>query len=192
MKVRTSYYRTVSRPEFRELAPFTFYNFVTDNIISGDPNLKRSTIDNIDVRWELYPGKGQILTVSTFYKKFNDPIEMINRTGTSWAPELYFSNVKSAESFGSEIEVRVNLGTLVKKENKIWDNITFYTNASFIKSTVNLDGFNGTGGDRPLQGQSPYIINTGLFYNTPKKDMTATISYNYIGPRIFIVEYSRT
>lgn len=187
MKIRTSYYRTVSRPEFRELAPFSFYNFVNDNIVSGDPNLKRSTIDNVDIRWELYPGKGQIITVSGFYKNFNNPIEMINRTGTSGAPELYFSNVKSAKSLGSEIEVRINLGTFSKKESKILDNITFYTNASFISSSVNLDGFNGTGGDRPLQGQSPYILNTGIFYNTPKKDLTATISYNYIGPRIYIV-----
>jgi len=187
MKVRTSYYRTVSRPEFRELAPFSFYNFVNDNIISGDPNLKRATIDNLDLRWELYPGKGQIITLSGFYKKFNDPIEMINRTGTSGAPELYFSNVKSAQSFGSELEVRINLGTLCKKESKIWDNITIYTNASFIHSSVNLDQFNGSGGSRPLQGQSPYIINTGLFYNTPKKDLTATFSYNYVGPRIYIV-----
>lgn len=187
MKIRTSYYRTVSRPEFRELAPFTFYNFVTDNIVSGDPNLKRATIDNIDLRWEMYPGKGQIITISAFYKNFNNPIEMINRTGTSGAPELYFSNVESAKSFGSEFEVRINLGSIVKKESKVWDNITFYTNASFISSSVNLNGFHGTGGDRPLQGQSPYILNTGLFYNTPKKDLTATLSYNYIGPRIFIV-----
>lgn len=187
MKIRTSYYRTVSRPEFRELAPFSFYNFVNDNIISGDPNLKRATIDNLDLRWELYPGKGQIITLSGFYKKFNDPIEMINRTGTSGAPELYFSNVKSAQSFGSELEVRINLGTFCKKESKIWDNITIYTNASFIHSSVNLDQFNGSGGSRPLQGQSPYIINTGLFYNTPKKDLTATFSYNYVGPRIYIV-----
>ncbi len=187
MKIRTSYYRTVSRPEFRELAPFSFYNFINDNIISGDPNLKRASIDNLDLRWELYPGKGQIVTLSGFYKKFNNPIEMINRTGTSGAPELYFSNVKSAESFGSELEVRINLGTFCKKESEIWDNITFYTNASFIHSSVNLDQFNGSGGSRPLQGQSPYIINTGLFYNTPKKDLTATLSYNYVGPRIYIV-----
>ncbi len=187
MKIRTSYYRTVSRPEFRELAPFSFYNFVTDNIISGDPNLQRATIDNADLRWEFFPGKGQIITVSGFYKNFNNPIEMINRTGTSGAPELYYSNVKGATSVGSELEFRIILGTFCKKENKVLDNLTFYTNLSYISSTVNLEDFEGSGNRRPLQGQSPYIVNTGLFYNTPNKDFTASASYNFIGPRIYIV-----
>jgi TonB-dependent receptor len=187
MKVRTSYYRTVSRPEFRELAPFNFYNFVIDNITSGNPNLKRATIDNFDVRWEMYPGKGQIVSVSGFYKSFNNPIELINRTGTSGAPELYFTNVNKVTNIGGEVEFRINLGTFTKVENKLLDNITVYSNASIIKSVVDMSHFVGSGSDRPLQGQSPYIINTGLFYTTPKKDLTATISYNVIGQRIYIV-----
>lgn len=187
MKVRTSYYRTVSRPEFRELAPFNFYNFVIDNITSGNPNLKRATIDNFDVRWEMYPGKGQIISVSGFYKSFNNPIELINRTGTSGAPELYFTNVNKVTNIGGEVEFRLNLGTFTKVENKLLDNLTVYSNASIIKSVVDMSHFVGSGSDRPLQGQSPYIINAGLFYTTPKKDLTATISYNVIGQRIYIV-----
>ena len=187
MKVRTSYYRTVSRPEFRELAPFNFYNFVLDNITSGNPNLKRATIDNFDVRWEMYPGKGQIISVSGFYKSFNNPIELINRTGTSGAPELYFTNVNKVTNIGGEVEFRLNLGTFTKLENKLLDNLTVYSNASIIKSVVDMSHFVGSGSDRPLQGQSPYIINAGLFYITPKKDLTATISYNVIGQRIYIV-----
>jgi outer membrane receptor protein involved in Fe transport len=172
MKVRGSYYRTVSRPEFRELAPFSFYNFVIDNIVSGNPNLKRATIDNFDVRWEMYPGKGQIISVSGFYKTFENPIELINRTGTSGAPELYFTNVNKVTNI---------------VENKLLDNLTVYSNASIIKSVVDMSHFVGSGDDRPLQGQSPYIINSGIFYTTPKKDLTATISYNVIGQRIYIV-----
>jgi TonB-dependent receptor len=187
MKVRGSYYRTVSRPEFRELAPFSFYNFVIDNIVSGNPNLKRATIDNFDVRWEMYPGKGQIISVSGFYKTFENPIELINRTGTSGAPELYYANVNKVTNIGAEFEIRYNLGTFCKKESKVWDNITVYSNLSLIKSTVDMSHFIGSGENRPLQGQSPYIINSGIFYNTPKKDMTVTLSYNVIGQRIYIV-----
>ena len=187
MKIRTSYYRTVSRPEFRELAPFNFYNFVLDNITSGNPNLKRATIDNFDVRWEMYPGKGQIISVSGFYKKFDNPIELINRTGTSGAPELYYTNVNKVTNIGAELEFRFNLGTFTKVESKLLDNITVYSNASIIKSVVDMSHFIGSGSNRPLQGQSPYIINAGLFYTTPKKDFTATISYNVIGQRIYIV-----
>lgn len=187
MKVRGSYYRTVSRPEFRELAPFNFYNFVLDNITSGNTNLKRATIDNFDIRWEMYPGKGQIISVSGFYKNFENPIELINRTGTSGAPELYFTNVNKVTNIGGEVEFRLNLGTFTKVENKVLDNLTVYSNASIINSVVDMSHFVGSGSNRPLQGQSPYIVNTGLFYTTPKKDLTATVSYNVIGQRIYIV-----
>ena len=188
MKIRGGVSQTVSRPEFRELAPFNFYNFILDNITSGNPYLKRTKITNCDLRYEFYPGVGQIITLSGFYKNFNNPIETINRTGTSGAPELYFSNTQRAQSFGGEFEFRFNLGFLSKVEDhKIWDHITLYSNLSLIKSTVNLDQFIGSGGDRPLQGQSPYIINSGIFYTNKKEDLNLTLSYNVIGPRIYIV-----
>jgi outer membrane receptor protein involved in Fe transport len=185
MKLRAGYSRTVSRPEFRELAPFSFYNFVLDNITSGNPELQRATIDNFDVRWEFFRGSGQIVSVSGFYKNFTNPIELINRTGTSGAPELYYTNVDNSKSVGGELEVRSNLGFI--HNNKFLDNLTLYTNTSLIYSEVNLHDFAGSGGIRPLQGQSPYIINCGLFWTTPKKDLSVNISYNMIGPRIFIV-----
>jgi outer membrane receptor protein involved in Fe transport len=114
MKLRGSISQTVSRPEFRELAPFNFYNFVLDNITSGNPYLKRTKITNCDIRYEIYPGSGQIISLSGFYKNFNNPIETINRTGTSGAPELYFSNIERSQSFGGELEFRlktINYGT---------------------------------------------------------------------------------
>ena len=188
MKIRGSVSQTVSRPEFRELAPFNFYNFILDNITSGNPYLKRTKITNCDIRYEFYPGDGQIISLSGFYKNFNDPIETINRTGTSGAPELYFSNIQRAQSFGGELEYRFKLGFLSKVEDhKIWDHITLYSNVSLIKSIVNLQSLIGSGGNRPLQGQSPYIVNTGLFYTNKKEDFNMTLSYNVIGPRIYIV-----
>jgi len=123
--------------------------------------------------------------LSGFYKNFDNPIEIINRTGTSGAPELYFSNINNANSFGGELEFRLLLSTLTKSENKIFDNLTLYSNLSLIKSMVNMDEIIGSGGNRPLQGQSPYIVNSGLFYST--ENLNFTLSYNVIGPRIYIV-----
>ena len=188
MKLRGSISQTVSRPEFRELAPFNFYNFILDNITSGNPYLKRTKITNCDIRYEVYPGSGQIISLSGFYKNFDNPIETINRTGTSGAPELYFSNIDRSQSFGGELEFRFKLGFLSKVENhKLWDQLTLYSNVSLIKSVVNMDEVIGAGGNRPLQGQSPYIINSGLFYTNKKEDFNLTLSYNVIGPRIYIV-----
>ena len=189
INLRASYYRTVSRPEFRELAPFAFYNFVQDNILSGNPELKRATINNYDLRFEYFPGEGQILSVSGFYKEFNDPIELINRTGTSGAPELYYANVPKARNIGAELEYRLKLGFISKgeKEHILWDNLTFYTNLSLIRSKVDLTDIAGSGGERPLQGQSPYIVNGGIFYEHPEKDWSVSASYNVVGQRIYIV-----
>ncbi|MBK7818589.1 MAG: TonB-dependent receptor [Sphingobacteriaceae bacterium] len=94
MNIRASYYKTVSRPEFRELAPFAFYNFVNDNVLSGNPDLKRALIHNFDLRFEFYPGAGQLLSATGFYKEFFNAIELINRPGTSGAPELSYRNAQ--------------------------------------------------------------------------------------------------
>lgn len=197
--LRASYYRSVSRPEFRELAPFAFYNFTMDNILSGNTNLQRATIDNYDLRFETFPGSGQIFSVSAFYKNFNNPIELINRTGTSGAPELYYTNIGRVSNIGAEIEYRLNLDVFKKKpsseaggnqrekENLFLDNTTLYTNFSYIKSTVYLDSIVGSGGNRPLQGQSPYIVNAGLSFAHPTKHWTASLNYNVVGQRIYIV-----
>jgi TonB-dependent receptor len=192
MNIRASSYKTVSRPEFRELAPFTFYNFVIDNIISGDPNLQRATIMNYDLRYEYLIGNGQNFNISGFYKDFTNPIELVNRTGTSGAPELYYTNVPGVTTFGGEIEYRFNLGFLSKKENhKLWDQLTINLNASLIRSRVNLGdslfGQNEYLDGRPLQGQSPYIINAGIYYQSLDKKWAFSAAYNRVGQRIYIV-----
>lgn len=192
MNIRASSYKTVSRPEFRELAPFTFYNFVIDNIISGDPSLKRASIMNYDLRYEYLIGNGQNINISGFYKDFTNPIELVNRTGTSGAPELYYTNVPGVVSYGAEFEYRFNLGFLSKKENhKIWDQLSMNLNASLIHSRVNLGdslyGQNEYSEGRPLQGQSPYIINAGIYYQSKDKKWAFSAAYNRVGQRIYIV-----
>ena len=187
INLRASYYKTVSRPEFREMAPFAFYNFVQDNILSGNPNLKRALINNGDFRFEWFPGAGQIFSVSAFYKTFTDPIELINRTGTSGAPELYYTNVVGATNYGSELEYRLKLGIFNKADSTFLDAITLYSNLALIRSKVDVSAIIGSGNDRPLQGQSPYIVNAGLSYNPFKNNWALNISYNVIGQRIYIV-----
>jgi TonB-dependent receptor len=189
MNLRASYYRTVSRPEFRELAPFAFYNYQYDNILSGNTNLQRAIIDNMDLRYELFPGAGQVLSVSGFYKAFTNPIELIMRTGTSGAAEMYYTNVAKATNYGAEFEYRIKLSAFCKNDsNIILDNTTLFTNATFIKSKVDVSGINGqlsTG--RALQGQSPFIVNAGVQYIHPTQDWSVNASYNVVGPRIVIV-----
>lgn len=190
INIRASYSKTVSRPEFRELAPFIFYNFVNDNLTSGDPYLKRAKINNYDLRFEFFPGAGQIISVSGFYKEFFNPIELILRTGTSGTPELYFDNVGDVVNYGAEFEYRMNLGTLNKKDTSSFlKDITIYFNGALIRSVMDLSAIAGQAeypdARRPLQGQSPYLINAGIFYAGPK-DFNINLSYNLVGQRISI------
>jgi TonB-dependent receptor len=190
VNIRLAYFKTVSRPEFRELAPFAFYNFLQDNILSGNPNLQRANINNYDVRFEWFPGKNQIISVSGFYKEFLNPIELINRTGTSGAPELYYTNVPKAVNYGGELEYKLNFGFLAKDDSaevNLWSGLNAGANFSLIRSRVELSQIAGSGDDRPLQGQSPYIANASLSYAHPVKDWSVTASYNIVGQRIYIV-----
>jgi len=194
--LRLSYYRTVSRPEFRELAPFQFYNFIQMSIWSGDPHLKRALIDNMDVRFEWYPGSAQLISVTGFYKKFRDPVESVQRTAVSGGNEYYYTNIAGAQNFGAEIEYRLKLNFFRDNDSlyyhydsskvDILNNTTFFTNLSLIKSVVDNGDIIGAT-ERPLQGQSPYLANAGIQYFHPKKQFGISVSYNVVGPRIFVV-----
>ncbi len=184
--------RTVSRPELRELAPFSFYDFNTSSSVYGNDTLDRCHIINLDARFEFYPRAGQLLSGTVFYKKFNNPIEQVIDASTGGGSRIYtFQNVTSATNFGAELEIRL-------KANRIdsvlhwsgWDKITWFANLSYIRSQVNLSGVAsqiGSDSTRALQGQSPYLINTGLQYFDVVKGFSVSVLFNRIGRRIFQV-----
>jgi len=181
--IRLSGSQTVSRPEFRELALFNYYDFISQTSVTGNPALKRAKIANADLRYELYPSAGETFTFSAFYKNFNDPIEQrVNSNSTPVVRGINYLNANSATSLGLEIDVRKKLDFLGDRQ---WlSNLTAFANASYIDSKVIGEGI-----DRPLQGQSPYLINAGLQYFSPKTALTFTSVYNRIGQRIFLVGY---
>jgi TonB-dependent receptor len=186
INIRASYYQTVSRPEFRELAPFLFYDFITDFAISGNQFLKRSRINNYDLRFEWYPGAGQFISVSGFYKEFTNPIEQASRPDAT--RELYFVNVPKATNIGVELEYRVKLSSLFNADSSEFLNATtLFANFAYIESKVDVSHILGAEAEvRPLQGQSPLIINAGLQY-IGSSGTSVSASYNFVGKRIFIV-----
>jgi len=106
MNIRGSVSQTVSRPELREIAPFGYYDFTKGLKIYGNPKLKRSLIQNYDLRYEYYPAAGEIISLSLFYKNFEAPIEQVYAPGQN-NPEITFENAeKGAKNFGLELEVR--------------------------------------------------------------------------------------
>jgi TonB-dependent receptor len=184
--LRFAYYRTVSRPEFRELAKFNFYDFILDYTVSGNPNLKQANINNFDLRYEWYPGAGQIFSSSVFYKDINNAIEQV-AAGASQIRSISYANVSKVKNMGVELEYRFKLSTVFKNDSSSFlTNTTLFTNLAYIKSMVDLSNVVGAT-ERPMQGQSPYIINAGLQYSNIEKGYSASLSYNVYGKRIFIV-----
>lgn len=181
-KIRASYSRTLNRPEFRELAPFLYYDFAFDANRFGNPELKTASIDNVDLRYEFYPNAGEMISFGIFYKYFNAPIESkISVAGL--APQFSFINADYAFNYGAELEVRKSFADLISVP--VLNNMSVVLNAAYIVSQVDL-GSTVTSQDqvRALQGQSPYVINAGLYHNGK---LNVALMYNVIGPRIFAV-----
>jgi TonB-dependent receptor len=184
INIRTSFSQTVSRPELRELAPFGFVDFVTDGDFSGNPDLKSSLIQNYDLRLEMYPQAGEILSLSFFYKHFDRPIErVIIPTTLAPVPSYTFENAENgAENYGVEIEGRKNLGFI----NKILKDFSLNLNLTLVNSKVDLTGTNSAGNklERRMQGQAPFTINAGLYYDNSDLGTSVNLSFNRAGDKI--------
>lgn len=181
--LRLAYSVTVNRPEFRELAPFNYYDFNFDVSRVGNPKLKTPSIQNADIRYEYYPSDGEVISIAGFYKHFTNPIESRVRYSGSGV-SFTVDNAEQAYAYGAEVEVRKSLQSLTT--SSFVDNLMLVFNASVIKSNV-LTGFAGQEANRQLQGQSPYLINTGIYYNNQDKGLQVNVLYNVVGKRIFLV-----
>lgn len=177
--IRAAYGLSVNRPEFRELAPFYFVDFDLNAGIYGNSEIKQAYINNFDLRFEHYPSSNEIFNFGLFYKNFSNPIEMkiMGNNPTQYS----FENVPSAYSYGIETDVRKSLGFISGAEN-----FSLIFNATFIKSKV-LFKEGDLQRNRSLQGQSPYMINAGLFYYNDHNGLMITLLYNVIGKRIVAV-----
>jgi TonB-dependent receptor len=177
--LRLSGSQTVIRPELRELSSLNLYDFELNASVQGNPLLKRTKVTNADLRYEIYPRAGEVFTAGVFYKNFENAIEQYFNGLGGGASTVNYLNAKKATSYGIEVEVRKKLDFA-----KGLKNFTFQANAAYIKSrikdaTLKLD--------RPLQGQSPYILNVGLLYDLEKYGLNATLLFNQIGERIYFV-----
>jgi outer membrane receptor protein involved in Fe transport len=192
--IRLAYFKSVARPEFRELAPFNFYDFNLNTVIVGNTTLQRTTIDNYDFRTEYFLGEGQLLSFSLFYKKFTNAIEPVFFLVGGGSYSMGYNSNTNAVNKGFEIEVRKNLSEADKwLGTKFMKNFLFNANYAYISSEVDLSNISATqtnkeAAKRPLQGQSNYLLNMGLSYNDPVTDISAGVLYNKIGRRIFAVQ----
>ncbi len=185
VNVRLAASRTANRPELRELAPYGYYDYNTQTTIYGNPNLRRAIVQNVDARVEAYPAAGEVLSASVFYKRFRDAIEQVVVAGISLGAERTYQNADRAESYGFELEARKGLGFL----GRAFAPFSASANYTWIHSEVNVLGseYSEARTGRPLQGQSPYMVNAGLAYAAPRLGTSVNVLYNRLGSRIFEV-----
>lgn len=193
INLRFAYGRTIARPTFRELARFASFDFQGDFILIGNPMLKRSLIDNLDLRYEIFPRTAELISVSAFYKRFTDPIERaVDPNTNDLATQVFFRNVDEAYLAGMEFEFRKRLDFVMSA----LANFSFGLNFAYIHSQVDIsDGelalirVNDTEADdqRVMFGQSPYIINALLSYDNSESAINANLNFNVQGPRLAVV-----
>ena len=186
--LRLAYSSSINRPEFRELALFRYYEPNLDAIQFGNNNLTIARIQNVDLRWELYPTQTETITFGAFYKYFSNPIEN-QLISTNGQYTYSFAQAKNAQNYGIETEIRKNLT----------EKFTVVLNASYIISNITNPDILVLGGDlrlatqgvlpakRPMYGQSPYLINAGVFYNDDVNKLQFSLLYNVFGRRLFAV-----
>lgn len=184
-QLRASYGRTTNRPEFRELSTSVYYDFDLASNVQGNHDLKPAYIDNVDLGWEWYPNGGEVISLSLFYKHFKNPIEWTYTVAGGTDLVYSYLNAESADNYGVELDIRKQLDFIHLPA------FSLSLNAAWIHSSVNFpEGSREK--DRPMQGQSPYLVNAGIFYNSDlskpslawQKGWTASLLYNTIGKRI--------
>ncbi len=188
--VRFSASQTLTRPTFREVAPFAFYDFRSLSIVTGNPQLKRTLIQNYDLRLETFPNPGEVLSIGGFYKVFKNPIEeAIQPTSSEWIKT--FSNAESRDSSGSVTSegVAYNYGIELEGRKSLsflggyFSNFLFSVNYAIIRSEISVM-YGRLTDTRPMWGQSPYTLNLGLFFVEPEYKTAINVAYNRFGRRI--------
>ncbi len=201
--LRTSYYKTVARPSFKEMSFAQILDPISNRIFNGglftypawDGNLIESDINNFDLRWELFMPSAQIFSVSGFAKTFKNPIELVRIPEQQTSTEYQPRNVGSGLLYGAEVEFRKNFDFI----SDALENFSINGNFTYVKSSIEMTDveFNSRklyekqgetiDRTRDMAGQAPYVINAGLSYSSRDNGIDAGLFYNVKGPVLYIV-----
>jgi TonB-dependent receptor len=188
--------KTITRPILIEYMPITYINPDNENIF-GNKNLNNSENYNLDLKYEWFPTRTEMMAINLFGKKIDNAIERsYTASGNSNGQTITFYNAKSANLLGVEIEGILDL----KRISDNLDNFTFGANATFMYTNVNRseEQSNETDAEanrkRTLQGAAPFTINADIKYerkNENKLTQTISLVYNVSGKKIYGVGFSK-
>lgn len=180
MNVRLAGFRSLTRPDPRELINDRYLPVGTECELTGDPTLRPARILNLDARWEFYPRAAELFAVSGFYKKFTNPlVEVIQETANTCFS--YTANGEGARNYGLELEARRALDFLPGALG----GLALSVNATILHSEVELDPIRfGASDGLGLQGQSPFLLNGSLSWASASGGTSMSLLFNYFASRI--------
>ncbi|MGC8750136.1 TonB-dependent receptor domain-containing protein [Hydrotalea sp.] len=183
--LRLSYFKSISRPGFYEITPYLIPGEYFNEI--GNPYLKHVRADNLDLRYELFPGGADQFLVGAFYKELQNPIEnFVVRNGGPSAQFIQPQNTNKATNYGIELVYTKYIGMFGISANYTYthsqvttDKNYYYRDPSTGQISTKL-----VSQTRPLQGQADNIGNLSLLYKNPKIGLDVQLAYVYTGERI--------
>jgi outer membrane receptor protein involved in Fe transport len=170
---------TTTLPEFKELAPFEYVS-PTGRVTKGNPDLQKSDNFNLDLKWEMFPESGDLVSFTTFYKQIKNPINLAQARGSS-GNFTYANTGEKADIFGLEFEGRVDL--VDTDSNKL--NVNFNATKMWFKQDLLSDYQYKGKTESDLQGASDLILNTAISFNTKEEnEFSATAAVNYSSDKV--------
>ncbi|MCU0352196.1 MAG: TonB-dependent receptor [Cytophagales bacterium] len=186
--VRVAYGLTLNRPEFREVSPVQYYDFINRTFVVGNPGITNAEIRNMETRWEWYPQEDELVSLGVFYKDLRNPIEIGSlAAGNFTNDQISYVNTSRAEVYGVELEVRKRLDfvpSAVFRHLSVIGNLTLLQSRVQVNDTLRSLTQGAYPDERPLQGAAPYTVNAGVYYDNSEKGTQASLLYNVLGPRL--------
>ncbi len=181
-QLRASASQTLARPEYRELSPVQYLEVVGGQITRGNADLVRTLIQSYDVKYELFPNAGEVLSIGAFVKRFDRPIERIDLS-TGGQPFVSFFNAAAANNVGIELEARKGLGGIAD----VLEPLALFSNVTLMRSDIEVggDASSNTNANRPMMGQAPWVVNAGATYTGRSSGASATLLWSAVGERIY-------
>lgn len=207
--IRIAYSNTIARPSFKEVSYAQIIDPITNIIFNGalyeykdesgnlvwDGNITETRINNFDLRYEFFMKNGQIFSVSGFAKLFDRPIEIVRIHTQQTSVEVQPRNVGNGKLFGAEFEFVKSLSFI----SSFLDDFSINGNFTYVYSEVDMtDGEysqrlqqaregESIKNTRPMAGQAPWVVNSGLVYLNRDLGLDIGLFYNVKGPTLKIV-----
>lgn len=178
--LRLSYFKSISRPGFGEIDPYEVPGDYWDEI--GNPYIKHTRADNLDLRYELFPGLADQILLGAFYKQLQNPIEyFIFQNGHPSDLFIQPQNVGKATNYGLEAVITKYFGKFGVSANYTYTHSRVTTNKLFYtQQSINII----TTQTRPMQGQADHVGNLSLLFKDARIGLDLQLAFSYTGDRI--------